>query len=86
MPHKNNWDYLIFSITKTIGSIIMFSILKTLLFNTKNVTAGKRKILLFIVLAMVALNFFGVYRNSFTLWNHNDFMSYAWLALDFLFL
>ena len=82
MPHKNNWDYLIFTITKTIGSIVMFSILKSLLFNTQNVTAGKRKILLFIIFVIVVLNVLGVYRNSFTLWKYQDLASYLWLGLD----
>jgi|5B_taG_2_1085324.scaffolds.fasta_scaffold03279_10 hypothetical protein len=74
----------VYNLLRIIGDILMLSLLRTLFFNTKNINDTRRKLLLLITLVVTVLNCLGIYRNSFTLWKYQDFMSYFWLGSDIL--
>lgn len=77
---NNSW----YNLARIVDDIFMIALLKTLFFDAKNVTDNVRRNVLLITVIVFALNFFGIYRNSFTLWKYQDFMSYFWLASDIL--
>lgn len=62
----------------------MLSIIKTLFEDIKKVSDYERKKLLLLILVVYVLNFVGIYRNSYTLWNSFDAWSYCWLASDII--
>ena len=62
----------------------MLAILKKLFLDVTKVSKKSKKLLLYTSLFMMFLNVLGIYRNSYTLWLHKDFMSYLWLGMDIL--
>jgi hypothetical protein len=82
---SSHWHGIdILNILKIIGDIIMISTLKTLFNNSNNFDKKKTRAYLIVTLVVGILNILGIYRNSFTLWKYQDFMSYFWLGSDIL--
>jgi F0F1-type ATP synthase assembly protein I len=77
-------DDQIYNILRLIGDVFMLAILKTMFFNTQKISENNRRLLLLVTVIVFALNVLGIYRNSFTLWKYQDFMSYFWLGSDIL--
>jgi len=72
----------IYNFFKIVCDVVMISFIKTLFFNAKDVNGNIRKLFLLSSLVLIILNIAGIYRNSYTLWEYHDLMSYIWLGAD----
>lgn len=80
---KKPFDFL-FYLLRLIGDIILISAIQTIFRSSMKVTEKTRRALLLSSGFMIVINILGIFRNSFTLWKYQDFMSYFWLSADIL--
>lgn len=77
----DNFDYL-FWLLRIIFDVIFISLLKTIFKKSMEKDHKTRRATLIVTAIMVTLNFIGIYRNSFTLWNNQGLISYFFLGID----
>ena len=60
----------------------MMSLIKTLIVQSSKESKFQRIVFLLCCSFLIILNIMGIYRNSYTLWEYKDNMSYFWLGSD----
>jgi hypothetical protein len=74
----------IYYLLRILGDAILISLIKTMFTNSMTFDQKTKKTFMLLCYALVVLNILGIFRNSFTLWKYENFMSYFWLGADIL--
>lgn len=72
----------IYNFLKIVCDVIMISFIKTLIIKSSKQNKFKKISFLLSCSLLIILNIMGIYRNSYTLWEYRDYMSYFWLGSD----
>jgi hypothetical protein len=72
----------IYNFLKILCDVIMISLIKTLIIQSNKQNKFQKIAFLLSCSLLIILNIMGIYRNSYTLWEYRDYMSYFWLVSD----
>jgi hypothetical protein len=72
----------IYNFLKILCDVIMISLIKTLIIQSNKQNKFQKIAFLLSCSLLIILNIMGIYRNSYTLWEYRDYMSYFWLGSD----
>jgi hypothetical protein len=72
----------IYNFLKIVCDVIMISLIKTLIVQSSKQNKFQKIVFLLSCSLLIILNIMGIYRNSYTLWEYRDYMSYFWLGSD----
>lgn len=72
----------IYNFLKIVCDVIMISLIKTLILQSSKQNKFQKIAFLLSCSLLIILNIMGIYRNSYTLWEYRDLMSYFWLGSD----
>lgn len=76
------YDSNIYNFFKILCDVIMISLIKTLILQANKQNKVQKIAFLLSCSLLIILNIMGIYRNSYTLWEYRDYMSYFWLGSD----
>ncbi len=66
----------IYNFLKILCDVIMISLIKTLIIQSNKQNKFQKIAFLLSCSLLIILNIMGIYRNSYTLWEYRDYMSY----------
>ena len=72
----------IYNFLKIVCDVIMISLIKTLIVQSSKQNKFQKISFLLSCSLLIILNIMGIYRNSYTLWEYRDYISYFWLGSD----